>query len=208
MGHGKRYLNQTGALDRVVSGWSVSGILTYSSGIPTAVYSPCFGTTSGPMAGPTAGGVLFGGCEVAGANARVDVIPGVPQTNKSGNFQPANTSFYNAAAFALPAPYTFGNEPRALDHARTWGGRNEDFTIEKETGLLGEKAKLSFRAEFFNLFNRHIYQAPNGAFATQLGTPFQAVGSPGCPGPFACGFGAVTSASGPRSIQFGLKISY
>jgi hypothetical protein len=149
---------------------------------------------------------------VAGSNARVDVIPGVSQTNKSGNFQPANTPFFNAAAFAVPAPFTFGNEARALDHARAWGNQNEDFVIEKETGLLGEKAKLSFRAEFFNLFNRHIYNVNQNSgadvFATPLGTPFQAVGSPGCPGPFACGFGAVTGASGPRSIQFGLKISY
>ncbi len=199
VGHGKRYLNQTSALDRVVGGWSVGGILTYSSGVPTAVYSSCSGT---------AGGVLFGGCQVAGAGARVNVIPGVPQTNKSGSFQPAETPFFNAAAFAVPAPFTFGDEPRALDHARTWGGRNEDFVIEKRTRLLGENARLDFRAEFFNLFNRHIYQAPNGAFATPLGTPFQPVGSPGCPGPFSCGFGAVTSASGPRTIQFGLKISY
>jgi len=198
-GHGKRFLNQAGALDRVVSGWSVSSILAYSSGNPTEVYSNCSGT---------AGGVLFGGCQVAGAGARVNVIPGVSQTNKSGNFQPGSTPFFNAAAFALPAPFTFGNEARALDHARTWGGKNEDFVLEKSTGLLGEKAKVKLQAEFFNLFNRHIYQAPNGAFATALGSPFQPVGSSGCPGPFACGFGAVTSASGPRSIQFGLKITY
>lgn len=199
VGRGKRFVNRGGALDRLVSGWSVASVLSYSSGIPTAVYGPC---------GGTAGGVLFGGCQVAGAPARVNVIPGVAQTNKSSNFQPASTPFFNAAAFALPAPFTFGDEPRALDHARTYGGRNEDFVLEKETALLGEKAKLSIRAEFFNLFNRHIYQAPNGAFATPLGVPFQAVGSPGCPGPFACGFGAVTSASGPRTIQFGLKITY
>jgi len=198
-GHGKRFLNHAGALDRVVSGWSVASILSYSSGIPTAVYSSCSGT---------AGGVLFGGCQVAGAGARVNVISGVPQTLKSGNFQPGSTPFWNAAAFALPAPFTYGDEARALDHARTWGGKNEDFVLEKSTGLLGEKAKVALRAEFFNLFNRHIYQAPNGAFSVPLGTPYEAVGSKGCPGPFACGFGAVTSASGPRSIQFGLKITY
>ena len=73
---------------------------------------------------------------------------------------------------------------------------------------------MNFRAEFFNLFNRHIYQAPNGAFATPLNTPFEPVGAKDasgnalCPGPFACGFGAVTTASGPRTIQFGLKIIY
>jgi hypothetical protein len=203
MGHGKRYLNQTGALDRVVSGWSVSGILTYTSGIPTAVYSPCSGT---------AGGVLFGGCWVAGSNARVNVIPGVPQTNKSGSFQPATTPFFNPAAFAVPAPYTFGDEARALDHARTFGNKNEDLVIEKQTALLGERAQITFRAEFFNLFNRHIYMVDQGTgadiFAAPLTTPFLPIGAKGCPGPFACGFGSVTSATGPRTIQFGLKISY
>jgi hypothetical protein len=37
------------------------------------------------------------------------------------------------------------------------------------------------------------------------------LGAPGCNGPnqrFACGFGAITNASGPRTIQFALKISY
>ena len=46
-------------------------------------------------------------------------------------------------------------------------------------------------------------------FAAPLSTPFQPAGSSSsCPGPFSCGFGAVVSASGPRTIQFGLKITY
>lgn len=84
---------------------------------------------------------------------------------------------------------------------------NEDFTLGKKTYLYGERVSVDFRAEFFNIFNRHIYQPPGG-FAAPFGTPFQPAGSPGCPGPFACGFGAVTSASGPRNIQFGLRITY
>jgi hypothetical protein len=209
VGRGKRWASSAGALDRAVSGWYVSSILTYQSGQPTSVYQSCTGT---------AGDVLFGGCNVEGADARVNVNPGVPQTNKSGNFQPATTSFYNAAAFSLVTPNpvtgvtTFGDEPRALDHARAFGPRNEDFTIGKKTRLLGEKANLDFRAEFFNIFNRHIYSPYQnqtaGVFATPLNTPFVPVGGPGCPGPFACGFGAVTNASGPRIIQFGLRISY
>jgi len=198
VGHGKRFLNSTGALDRVISGWNVSSILTYSSGQPTAVFSNC---------GATAGGVLFGGCNITGAGARVNIVSGVPQTNYSGSFQPASTPFFNPAAFAAPG-LAFGDEPRALSSARTPGNKNEDFALEKDTYLWNEKAKLNFRAEFFNIFNRHIYQVPNGPFATTIQTPFQAVGSPGCGGPFSCGFGAVTSASGPRTIQFGLKIIY
>ena len=149
---------------------------------------------------------LLAGCRFTGI-ARVNVIPGVAQTNKRSGFQPASTPFFNPAAFGVPALLTFGNEPRALDRARTFAGKNEDFTLAKRTALYNERVYLDFRAEFFNLFNRHIYDAPNG-FATPLGSPFQPVGAPGCPGPFACGFGAVTSASGPRTVQFGLKITY
>lgn len=198
-GHGKRYLNQSGALDRVVGGWYVSGIATYKSGTPTEVYSSC---------GGTAGAVLFAGCELTGL-ARVNVVPGVSQTNKS-NFNPDTTPFWNPAAFTVPAPFTFGNEGRSLPNARTFGTRNEDFTVGKKTRIVGEKALFDFRASFFDIFNRHIYSAPSG-FATGLNTPFIPLGSPGCNGPnqhFACGFGAVTASSGPRTIQFGLRIEY
>ncbi len=195
-GHGKRYLNQGGAVDRVVGGWYVSGIASYKSGTPTTVYGPC---------GGTAGDVLFAGCHFTGI-ARVNVVPGVNETNKA-NFNPMTTPFWNPAAFTVPAAFTFGNEPRSLAAARTFGGRNEDFTLGKKTRLIGEKGAIDFHADFFNVFNRHIYSAPSG-FSTPLGTPFTPAGSAGCSGPFACGFGAVTDASGPRTIQFGLKIEY
>src|SRR4029077_2210072 len=53
VGHGKRFLNSNGVMDRVVGGWYASGIGTYKSGTPTTVYGPCPGT---------AGHLLFGGC--------------------------------------------------------------------------------------------------------------------------------------------------
>ncbi|PYU42119.1 MAG: hypothetical protein DMG54_17160 [Acidobacteria bacterium] len=198
LGHGKRYMNSSGVTDRVLGGWSVSGILSYHSGTPTEVYGNCQNT---------AGDVLFGGCNTTGAGARVNVVPGVPQTNKS-NFSPTTMPFWNPAAFTAAAPFTFGNEPRSLPLARSFGGRNEDFTLGKKTRLLGEKAIIDFRASFFNMFNRHIYSAPSNVFGPSLQTPFVPAGGPGCSGPLACGFGAITDSSGPRTIQFGLKIQY
>jgi hypothetical protein len=198
VGRGKRFVNQGGVSDRVLGGWYASTILNYHSGLPTEVYGPCNGT---------AGDVLFAGCHFTGA-ARVNVVQGVPETNKS-NFNPMTTPFWNPAAFAQPAPFTFGNEPRSLSAARGFGGRNEDFTLGKKTRLFGEKAVVDFRAEFFNIFNRHIYQANSGG--PQLNNPFIPLGAPGCNQPgqhFACGFGAITNASGPRNIQFALKIQY
>ncbi len=199
VGQGKRFMNKGGVSDRVLGGWYASTILSYKSGTPTEVYGPC---------GGTAGDVLFAGCHFTGA-ARVNVIPGVPETNKSSNFNPDTTPFWNPAAFSLPAPLTFGNEPRSLSGARTFGSRNEDVTFGKKTRLFGEKATIDFRGEFFNIFNRHIYQPSVGN--PQLNNPFIPLGAPGCNDPkqrFACGFGAITNASGPRTIQFALKIQY
>jgi hypothetical protein len=197
-GHGKKYSPQNGAASAAVGGWYVSGIGSYKAGAPTEVYGPC---------GGTAGDVLFAGCHFTGA-ARVNVVPGVSQTNKS-HLHPFSTPFWNPAAFTLPAPLTFGNEPRSLASARFFGSRNEDFTLGKKTHLFNEKLTADFRGEFFNIFNRHIYQPSVGS--PQLDSPFIPLGGPGCSGPgqsFACGFGSITNASGPRTIQFGLKIDY
>jgi hypothetical protein len=204
LGHGKPFMNDSALKDRAFGGWYTSAILTYRSGTPTEVYGNCQGT---------AGDVLFGGCNTTGAGARVNIVPGVPQTNKS-NFNTATTPFWNPAAFSPAAALTFGNEPRSLSSARAFGGRNEDLTIGKKTHLIGEKATIDFQASFFNMFNRHIYSTPSNVFGPSLQTPFLPVGhkdSTGkvdCAGPLACGFGAVTGSSGPRIIQFGLKISY
>lgn len=205
VGRGKHYLNSGGLKDRIVGGWYVSTILSYHSGTPTEVYGNCPGT---------AGDVLFGGCNVTGAGARVNVVPGVRQTNAS-NFSPTTEPFWNPAAFtpaencaASATTCAFGNEGRSLPLARSFGGKNEDFTLGKKTRLIGEKATVDFQASFFNMFNRHIYSTPNNVFGPSLQTPFIAAGQPGCSGPLACGFGAVTGSSGPRIIQFGLKIVY
>jgi hypothetical protein len=198
IGQGKPFLGNPGVASRLISGWSVSGVLSYRSGTPNEVYGPCGGNTADQA--------LFAGGNFTGI-CRVNVIPGVRQTNTSSSFNPDTTPFFNPAAFSLPADFTFANEGRSLPHARNFTSKNEDFTIGKKTKI-AERASVDFRASFFNAFNRHIFQSPGG-FATPFGVPFQAAGSdPSCPGPFACGFGAVTSSSGPRTIQFGLSITY
>jgi hypothetical protein len=193
-GHGKRYLNGNGAADRLVGGWYLSTVAQYKSGTPTEVYGPC---------GGTAGDVLFGGCHFTGS-ARVNVVPGVNQTNK-GNFNALTTPFWNAAAFSAVGPLQFGNEPRALASARGFASKDEDLVLGKKTRLFGERATIDFKASFFNLFNRHVFGVGNG----NLGSgPFIPAGAPGCSGAFACGFGALNGTQAPRSIQFALKLQY
>jgi len=193
-GHGKRFLNGDGATDRVVGGWYVSTIAQYKSGTPTEVYGPC---------GGTAGDVLFGGCHFTGS-ARVNIVPGVNQTNKS-NFNALTTPFWNAAAFSAVGPLEFGDEARSLATARGFTSKDEDLTLGKKTRLFGERATIDFKASFFNIFNRHVFQVGNG----NLGSgPFIPAGSPGCTGVFACGFGALNGTQAPRSVQFTLKVQY
>jgi hypothetical protein len=202
IGHGKRYLNGNGLADRVVGGWYVSGVAQYKAGQPTEVYSNCTGT---------AGNILFAGCNFTGS-ARVNVIPGVSQTNKS-HFNPFTTPFWNPAAFSpvsndpTVAPLTFGNEPRSLAAARGFTYKNEDFTLGKKTKIFGERLTVDFKADFFNVFNRHVFNVGSG----NLSSPFIPLGSPGCSGAnqhFACGFGALTGTTDPRQIQLALKITY
>jgi carboxypeptidase family protein len=196
VGHGKRYLNGSGATDRVVGGWYISGVAQYREGTPTEVYGPCTGT---------AGAVLFAGCEFTGS-ARVNVVSGVNETNKS-NFNPFTTPFWNPAAFTEAGPLTFGDEPRSLSAARTFTTKDEDFTLGKKTRLFGEHALVDFKADFFNIFNRHVF----GAGAGNVNSPFIPLGSPGCDQSgqhFACGFGALTGTQSPRAIQLALKIQF
>jgi hypothetical protein len=200
LGRGKHFLSHPGLANRLVSKWYVSGIQTYQSGTPVQVYASCSGT---------AGQVLFAGCELTGAS-RVNIVSGVPQTNKSSSFNAATTPFYNSNAFSVPAPFTFGDASRALN-ARSFAGLNEDLVVGKKTALYGERVVADFRAEFFDAFNRHIYTAPTagGLGGTPLGSiPFEPAFSTNCPGPIACGFGAVTGSSGPRTMQMGLRIIF
>src|SRR5216684_921526 len=78
----------------------------------------------------------------------------------------------------------------------------------KKTRLFGEKATIDFRASFFNMFNRHIFSVPDNVFGPGLQKGFTPAGGTNCKQALACNFGAVTDSSGPRTIQFGLKIAY
>ena len=96
-------------------------------------------------------------------------------------------SEFNTAAFAQPAAFTFGDVPRTTGYLRSQGTINEDASLQKYWQLWSESAKLQFRAEAYNLFNRAQFFAPNTTFGTSS-------------------FGVVPGALPARSIQLGLKL--
>ena len=143
-GHGRKWLNTAGPLDRLVSGWQVTAIQNYSSGDPLVI----------TVQNSSPGFFSFFG-------VRADVVPGVPQKVPSSGLDVLNgTQYLNPAAFAVPPTspsngfvLRFGNSPGFLPRTRGPGHSNENFGIVKNTRIT-ERTALQFRADMFNVFNR------------------------------------------------------
>jgi hypothetical protein len=104
---------------------------------------------------------------------------------------PTASMWFNTAAFALPAPGTYGNLKRnALRGPGAW---NVDTGVTRRFAA-GAGRQVEVRAEAFNLFNlvhagvagTTIAGIPNTVFTNSL-------------------FGKVTTAADPRIMQFAVK---
>ena len=104
----------------------------------------------------------------------------------------------NKAAFALPAPGTFGNEVR--NSLRGPRFADVDLSIFK-TSNITERVKAQLRVEMFNIFNRTNLPNPNGTFASgSFGRIGTTIGdNNGAPG---------IGAGEPFNIQLGMKIIF
>ncbi len=145
LGPGKRFLSGDGIVDKYIAGgWTISGVNNYSTGLPLAI-----GTS---LSLPT-------GTE----NLRPNGVPGVPARIGGGcsGFNPATGVYINRAAFADPAPFTFGNAAPWLDNVRGCANLNESISLLKSFPLYKERVSFQLGMDFFNVFNRHIFGAPD-----------------------------------------------
>ncbi len=105
------------------------------------------------------------------------------------------TSWFNPCSFTSPIG-AFGNFPRnALRGAPVY---NVDFSMFKSIPV-GERFKVQFRMEAFNVFNIQSWEVPSTVTINTAGTTI------------AAGVGRITSlAQGktPRQIQFGLRLVF
>jgi hypothetical protein len=150
-------------MNAVLGGWQWSGILTAHTGLPISI-NPAQNNTGG-----------------FGFNQRPDRVPGVspiPQ-NQSIN------DWINPAAFAQPAPFTFGNTSRFLSDLRAPGFVNWDMGLQKWWNFT-ETMRFQFRFELFNAFNHPNFFVPD----SNLGD---------------ANFGTINSAYPARSLQFAGK---
>jgi hypothetical protein len=164
VGKGKRYLGNAGGFtNAALGGWQVQGILTLHSGVP---FTP---TISRDISNTGIGGQL-------------------PNRIGSGALSdPTIANWFNKAAFVLPATYTYGNSGAFILRADRF--KNFDFSIFK-TFEAGERLRIQFRAETFNMTNSPTFNPPGTNIDTASG-------------------GVVTSTiSAPRNIQLALKFNF
>jgi len=138
-GNGKRIAGSaSGALNKIIGGWQLSGITTISSGNWLTITDG-----NGNFANSTGG-------------QRPDLVPG-----QDPNGTPCKPgTFFNTCAFTDPPVGSFGNAGRNI--VRGPGYQVWDASLLKLIPL-NEKRRFEFRAEFFNLPN-HTNFTPSCAY--------------------------------------------
>ncbi|MFL6302481.1 MAG: TonB-dependent receptor domain-containing protein [Candidatus Sulfotelmatobacter sp.] len=209
-GQGKRLLNHGGVVNKVVGGWSVSGIHQYQSGRPIHIEVDYTSGSTNPY--------LAAG---DGFSFRPNIVPGRPFKNpayKRSCSGPVQTTagrnpcqFYiNPGAFT-PAPTgTFGNAPNLISSLRMPAYINEDLSLSKRTAIF-ERMDLQFQANFFNAFNRTIFSSNGNAntFILNAGAPPPPTLESDSIKTSNTVFGIMTDQqNAPRIIQFGMKLEF
>ena len=175
-------------LGNVVNGWTVNGIVTFTSGLPFSVLDSTAvsrdqassfaerpnlnpGFSPNPIHGTSAG------------------CSGFPVGSPLGG----PTNWYDPCAFSLPAAGRYGNVGR---NTVIGPGVADVVTSLEKTFKLHEEANVTFRAEMFNIFNHPNFGLPNTA----------AIAANGQANPSA---GVITyTATSSRQIQFGLRFNF
>jgi hypothetical protein len=166
-GRGKAYLGNSNRFTQaLLGGWNVGWILTMNSGQPFSI-----GSGGDPA-------------NVGGGSQRAQVV-GDPNSGFNQSVQ----EWFNTAAFALPAAYTFGNEGK--NNMAGPAFKNLDFNAMKNFSLT-ERFTLQFRSEFFDILNHPNFGLPDGTVTDSA-------------------FGVISSTANPnsnREIQFSLKLLF
>ena len=161
-GHGRKFHGDGNRLlDAIAGGWSLAVTEQARSGQPLSID----------------GGYSNLG---NGNRTRADLIGDPSASNKS----PA--AWFNTAAFARPALYTFGSSSLGIVEGPGFLGINTGLSKQFR---VAEKKDLQFRWEAFNVFNRVNYSSPSTDITSS-------------------NFGKITSANTARYMQLGLKFLF
>jgi hypothetical protein len=192
-GKNQRFLGSAGTLvDKLVSGWQISGITDFQDGQPFSVTYTASGIT----------GLVSG---------RANRVPGVP-------LYPAvktRAQWFNPAAFTAPTCYTVTNNlngPCATVYAQangatvydTYGNSGydmlrgpafQDWDMNLQKNIKFSRYNVQLRADSFNVFNHPNFAVPNSAISSTSNV------------------GQITGISGTpsyeqRTVEFAAKFSF
>jgi hypothetical protein len=194
-------LSRHALLRAITRGWSSQNILEAHSALPVNVLIPFF-QSIGDRA----------------INVRPDLVPGVP-LYLYGSQYPGGKAF-NAAAFTTP-PTVNGCNPQVTpgcdplrqgtlgrNALRGFGAFQWNFAVHRDFPI-HESVSLQFRAEMFNVLNHPNFAPPqNGLGKPGFGLSSQMLNDYLGGGAGFGGFSSIYQIGGPRSIQFGLKLSF
>ncbi|HEV2348302.1 MAG TPA: TonB-dependent receptor [Terriglobia bacterium] len=197
-GKGKHFLaNSSGVANQIIGGWQTVWNLTAEGGQPLTIGCPkgTQGGTNGSF----------------GCNAMI--IPGVSRYGSG-----APDKYLNAPGFTQPCPAPGYSQPSSCANVGTGlgllgGGPTQvtgpgisrlDFSMFKEFQI-GDRYRMEFRSEFFNILNHPTFNAPgfggNGVVSVPGSTDFTSTN-----------FGKIGSTrfpfQDPRQIQFALKLYF
>lgn len=143
LGPGKSLLPNLNGIGRAfLAGWQVNGITSFRSGLPIRIVIPADTANTGVSGGQ-----------------RPNLV-GDPHLQADAR---TTERWFNTAAFAIPAAFTFGNLGR---HPFSGPGFvNWDFGAYKNFPIR-ERTLLQFRAEVFNIFNQTNLANPGGTVST------------------------------------------
>jgi outer membrane receptor protein involved in Fe transport len=194
-----------GVLNKLVQGWSASGVTILQTGVPLTFFDARGGSIYGMLNSNT----------FEKGQSRAQLCPGATydQIETKGSVKdrlgktgdPNVPRFFNINVFC--APPTIGNGTdfgnTGVGIVRGPGQANFDFSMTKTTRI-GERQNVQFRAEFFNLFNHPQFAIPNNAANPGNAATNQTL-YPSNPALF----GVITStAVNPRLIQFALRYQF
>ncbi len=160
-GKGKRFMGSSAIADKILGGWELTSIYTYTSGIPYFFRSSVCNVPAQFRAG----------CVPA-------ILPGAEPFAQSqdGSYDPGKGPLFNAAAFESPSSfnYYFGSGSRT-ENVRGFAYKGHDVSLLKNIRI-SEKATFQLRGEFFNVWNWHyfvtggVWGVTGKDFSNNLGT--------------------------------------
>jgi hypothetical protein len=184
-------------VEKIVGGWSLSGIFNLHSGFP---WTPVVSVNGGSLYCGTCGygqllpSAYLGG---AGSNTSNDAF----KTVASSNYPQGGTAYFATPTYTAYGGTSFGSAlpqpPRVQRNSLNMPGyKAVDLTLAKAFGLpnmkgLGENARFEFRLDAYNIFN-NLNLNPN-QISNNIGNS---------------NFGTITGALSGRVITLGARFSF